>query len=64
MRISDKDAINHTEAARILGTALVAALRGGNLTARQKQRIDRIIAGAEEREAALAKAKNSRNRKA
>lgn len=60
MRISDKDAINHTEAARILGTALFAALRGGNLTSRQKRKIDRIIAGAEERAAALTKAKNGK----
>ncbi|MFI5867692.1 hypothetical protein [Streptomyces sp. NPDC051546] len=63
MRISEKDAINHTEAARILGTALFAALRGGNLTSRQKRKIDQIIAGAEEREAALAKAKAQKNKK-
>ncbi|WP_157879001.1 hypothetical protein [Streptomyces sp. CT34] len=50
MRINDTDYVNHTEAARILGTALFAALRRGNLTPRQKQKIDRILAEAEARE--------------
>ncbi|MFK0238215.1 hypothetical protein [Streptomyces vinaceus] len=63
MRITDKDAINHTDAARIAGTVLVAALRGGNLSARQKRKIDRIITGAEEREAALAKEKAKKAKK-
>ncbi|MGA4844709.1 hypothetical protein [Streptomyces sp. G45] len=52
MRINDRDAINHTELARILGTALFAALRRGHLTPAQKRKIDRIVAQAEEREAA------------
>ncbi|MFJ3205851.1 hypothetical protein [Streptomyces sp. NPDC086989] len=63
MRINEKDAINHTEAARIAGTVLVAVLRGGNLSGRQKRKIDRIIAGAEEREAALAKEKAKKAKK-
>ncbi|MGS2587070.1 hypothetical protein [Streptomyces hebeiensis] len=50
MRISDYDDINHTEAARVLGISLVAALRGGELTTRQMRKLDRIAEKATKRE--------------
>ncbi|MFE3522244.1 hypothetical protein ACFXOD_11725 [Streptomyces sp. NPDC059161] len=55
MRISDRDDINHGEAARILGITAVAALKGGRFSARQQQRIDRIVEQARERENARRK---------
>ncbi|MFK0178580.1 hypothetical protein ACIQVR_21665 [Streptomyces xanthochromogenes] len=55
MRINDRDPINHTEAARILGITAVAALKGGRFSARQQRRIDRIVEQAREREDALRK---------
>ena len=51
MPINDRDPVNVTEAARILGTGLWAGLRRGHLTARQEARIDRIVERAEVREA-------------
>lgn len=50
MRISDRDPVNHSEFARILGLTAVAAIKGGRFNARQKQRIDRIVEQARERE--------------
>lgn len=55
MRISDRDDINHGEAARILGITAVAVLKGGRFSARQKRRIDRIVEQARERENARRK---------
>lgn len=51
MRVTDRDSITHTELIRIVGTALFAALRRGELTPQQMRKIDRIVAKAEAREA-------------
>ncbi|MFB7647152.1 hypothetical protein ACFC0S_16870 [Streptomyces sp. NPDC056084] len=51
MPINDRDSVNHREAARILGTSLLAALRRGYLTDAEERRIDRTIERAEIREA-------------
>lgn len=51
MRITDHDYANHTEAAQIVGIALIAALRNGRLTAKQEAKINQILAKAERREA-------------
>ncbi|MCZ4099859.1 hypothetical protein [Streptomyces sp. H39-C1] len=50
MRITDYDHVNHREMTQILAIVSVAALRKGELTTRQKQRIDRILAAATKRE--------------
>jgi hypothetical protein len=50
VRITDRDDINHAEAARIGRIAAVAALRGGVLTTKQQNTIDRILAAAKKRE--------------
>jgi hypothetical protein len=50
MPINDRDPVNVTETARILGTSLWAGLRRGQLTDREQNRIDRIIERAELRE--------------
>jgi hypothetical protein len=55
MRISDRDDVSHSEAARIFGITAVAVLKGGRFSARQQRRIDRIIEQAREREAAKRK---------
>ncbi|MFJ8309799.1 MULTISPECIES: hypothetical protein [unclassified Streptomyces] len=55
MRISDRDDINHSEAARIFGITAVAVLKGGRFSARQQRRIDRIVEQARERENAKRK---------
>ncbi|MFJ2399837.1 hypothetical protein ACIOUE_00935 [Streptomyces xanthochromogenes] len=51
MPINDRDDVNHREAARILGTSLLAGLRRGYLTEAEERRIDRTIERAEIREA-------------
>lgn len=51
MRINDDNDINHTDTAKVIGISLMAALRGGNLTYRQKKRLDRIADQAAQREA-------------
>lgn len=50
MPITDRDAVNHREAARIIGTGLWAGLRRGYLTPEEADRIDRTLANAEIRE--------------
>lgn len=50
MPISDRDDINHRELGRVLGITVIAALRGGRYTARQKRTIGKIAEGAEVRE--------------
>lgn len=50
MPINDRDPVNVTEAARILGTGLWAGIRRGHLTAREQARVERIIDRAELRE--------------
>ncbi|MEV5940316.1 hypothetical protein [Streptomyces sp. NPDC051994] len=55
MRISDRDPVSHSEAARILGITAVAVLKGGRFSDRQQRRIDRIVEQARERENALRK---------
>ncbi|MFD7443902.1 hypothetical protein [Streptomyces sp. NPDC059909] len=51
MRITDKDDINHTELARILGISMRAAIRG-RFTTRQQARINQILEQARKREQA------------
>lgn len=50
MRITDRDDINHAEAAEITRITAMACLRGGVLTTRQQRRIDSILAKAKARE--------------
>lgn len=50
MRITDRDYVSHTEAARILGIAIMAGVRRGNLTTKQKAKVDAILDRAEKRE--------------
>lgn len=57
MRINDRDDINHTEALRIARIAAVAALRGGVMTTKQQNALDRILAKAKTREDAKRAAK-------
>lgn len=50
MRITDNDDVSHTEAVRIGRIVAMAAVRGGELTTRQQNTIDRILARAKARE--------------
>lgn len=50
MPITNRDDVNHREAARILGTSLWAGLRRGALTPQEEDRIDRILDRASIRE--------------
>jgi hypothetical protein len=51
MRITDADDLSHGDVARIARITVVAALRGGVFTTRQKKAIDRITEQAKKREA-------------
>lgn len=50
MRITDRDTASHLDAARIIGTGLLAALRRGYLTEQEEARIEQILERADLRE--------------
>jgi hypothetical protein len=50
MRITDRDNASHTDAARIIGIGLWAAVRRGHVSARDEARIEQILDRADVRE--------------